>query len=854
MAERYNPQVTEAKWQNIWNDKQSFKAVEDTARQKYFVMSMFPYPSGRIHMGHVRNYTLSDVVARYKRAQGFNVLQPMGWDAFGLPAENAARDRKIHPAKWTYENIDTMRAELKRIGFAIDWSREVTTCSPDYYKHQQKLFIDFMEAGLVYRKESWVNWDPVDGTVLANEQVIEGRGWRSGALVEKRKLAQWVFKITAYAEQLTAALGTLDRWPDKVRLMQENWIGKSQGAKLTFKLSGREDSIEIFTTRPDTLFGASFIAISPNHPLAAELAKKDQKLADFITECNRTGTSEVAIETGEKLGYVTSLKAKHVFDSTWELPVYVANFVLMEYGTGAIFGCPAHDQRDWDFAKKYKLDIKPVVLPPDADAATYQVGTEPYVGPGKLFNSKFMDGLDVEAAKKAAIAKIVELKAGEGVTQYRLRDWGVSRQRYWGCPIPVIHCEACGVVPVPAKDLPVKLPDDVTFDKPGNPLDHHPTWKNVSCPTCGKAARRETDTCDTFVDSSWYFARYCSATNPDVPVERAKADYWLPVDQYVGGVEHAILHLLYSRFFTRAMKVIGLVGVDEPFTGLFTQGMICHASYKDSEGKWLYPEEVKYLEDGSAVHLETGKPVTVGRIEVMSKSKKNVVDPGKIIDSYGADTARLFMLSDSPPERDLEWTDAGVDGSWRYINRIWRLVAESNLPASGTPLPTVLNDKAQKTRRVIHRTIHDVSGAYERFHFNGAVASVRQLSNTLEELSTTDAGEAWVLREGLETLSLLIGPMLPHIAEEMWQQLGHKTMVIDTPWPKAEQALLVDNTVTIAVQVNGKLRATITLPRDLPAKEAEAAALADANVQRALNGGAAKKIIVVPNKIINVVA
>ena len=854
MADRYNPQVTETKWQKIWDERQSFKAVEDKAKQKYFVMSMFPYPSGRIHMGHVRNYTLSDVVARYKKAQGHNVLHPMGWDAFGLPAENAARDRNIHPAKWTYDNIATMRKELKRIGLALDWSREVTTCSPDYYKHQQKLFLDFYKAGLVYRKESWVNWDPVDGTVLANEQVIEGRGWRSGALVEKRKLSQWFFKITDYAEELIKALGTLDRWPEKVRLMQENWIGKSQGAKLSFKLSGRSDSVEIFTTRPDTLFGASFIAISANHPLATELAKNDAKLATFIAECNRTGTSEVAIETGEKLGYATTLKAQHVFDSAWELPVYVANFVLMEYGTGAIFGCPAHDQRDFDFATKYHLPITPVVLPPDADAANYKVGKEPFTDDGKLFNSKFLDGLNTDEGIAAAIKKIEDLKAGEGVTQYRLRDWGVSRQRYWGCPIPFIHCDSCGVVPVPEKDLPVKLPGDVTFDKPGNPLDHHPTWKNVTCPTCGKPARRETDTCDTFVDSSWYFARYCSATNPDVPVVKEQADYWLPVDQYVGGVEHAILHLLYARFFTRGMKATGHLSISEPFDGLFTQGMITHESYKDHEGKWLYPEEVKYTDDGKAVHFETGKPVTIGRNETMSKSKKNVVDPGKIIDSYGADTARLFMLSDSPPDRDLEWTDSGVDGSWRYINRIWRLVSESTLPKVGTAYPTTLNDKAQKTRRIIHRAIADVSNAYERFHFNGAVASVRQLSNNLEDLNCADAGEAWVLREGLEALARLIAPMLPHVAEEMWEALGYTTLLVDTAWPKADASLLVDNTVTMAVQVNGKLRATLTLPRDLPAKEAEAAALADTNVQRALNNGVPKKIIVVPNKIINIVA
>jgi leucyl-tRNA synthetase len=876
-GQRYNVREAELKWQKIWADQQSFKAVEDKSKPKYYVMSMFPYPSGRIHMGHVRNYTLSDVVARYKRAQGFNVLHPMGWDAFGLPAENAARDRKIHPAKWTHDNIKTMRAELVRMGLAIDWSREFATCDPTYYKHQQKLFLDFLKEGLVYRKESWVNWDPVDHTVLANEQVIDGKGWRSNAPVEKRKLSQWFFKITSYADDLLTALGTLDRWPEKVRLMQENWIGKSAGARVRFNLSmpvaeqgsgsrgqGKDSdpatdhrppitAIEVFTTRPDTLYGASFIALSPNHPLAAELAKKDAKLAAFIAECNRTGTSEVAIETGEKHGYDTGLKALHVFDDAWQLPVYIANFVLMDYGAGAIFGCPAHDQRDLDFARKYGLEVTPVVLPHDADAATFNVANEAYTGPGTIYHSHFLDGLSTDEARKRAIEKIESLKAGQGVTQFRLRDWGVSRQRYWGCPIPIIHCDSCGVVPVPAKDLPVTLPEDVTFDKPGNPLDHHPTWKNVACPTCGKPARRETDTCDTFVDSSWYFARYCSATNPDVPVVREQADYWLPVDQYVGGVEHAILHLLYSRFFTRGMKATGHVGIDEPFTGLFTQGMICHESYKDEQGKWLYPEEVQKNPDGTAQQVDNGRPVLVGRSETMSKSKKNVVDPGKIIDSYGADTARLFMLSDSPPERDLEWTDAGVDGAWRYLNRLWRMVDESELPAPGTAMPTQLNERATKLRQIIHRAIADVSNAFERFHFNGAVAKVRELSNALDDLKTADAGEAWVLREGLERLAQLTAPMLPHIAEEMWLRLGHKEMLITTPWPKADPALLVDNTVTMAVQVNGKLRATLELPRGIANKDAEAAALNDANVQRALNGATPKKIIVVPNKIINVV-
>jgi len=851
MPARYNVREAEAKWQKAWAERQSFTAHENNKRPKYYVMSMFPYPSGRIHMGHVRNYTLSDVIARYKRARGFNVLHPMGWDAFGLPAENAARERKIHPAQWTYDNIKTMRAELVRMGLAIDWSREFATCDPAYYKHQQKLFLDFLKADLAYRKESWVNWDPVDQTVLANEQVIEGRGWRSGTVIEKRKLAQWFFKITAYADDLLAGLVTLERWPDKVRLMQENWIGKSAGAKLVFKISGPANGIEIFTTRPDTLFGASFIAISPNHPLAAELAKKDAKLKNFIAECNRIGTSEAAIETAEKLGFDTGLKAVHPFKAGWQLPVYVANFVLMEYGTGAIFGCPAHDQRDLDFARKYKLPVKPVVLPLDEDAKAFAIGDEAFIGPGTVYNSEFLDGLSVEDAKKAAIAQIEKRKAGQGTVLFRLRDWGISRQRYWGCPIPAIHCTACGVVPVPESDLPVKLPDDVNLDQPGNPLDNHPTWKNVNCPTCGKPARRETDTCDTFVDSSWYFARYCSAHNEKIPVEAKEASYWLPVDQYVGGVEHAILHLLYSRFFTRAMRATGWLGLDEPFTGLFTQGMVTHESYKDEAGKWLYPEEVKKNPDGSAQHVKTGKPVTVGRSETMSKSKKNVIDPGAIIEQYGADTARLFMLSDSPPERDLEWTEAGIDSAWRYLNRLWRLVNEI-LPAFKNTGPD-LGPVALERRKQIHRTIAQVSENIERFHFNKVVANIRELTNALEDMDANEPGSALVMREGLETVAKLIGPLLPHIAEEMWANLGHKTMLVDVPWPVAEAALLTQEHVTIAVQVNGKLRTTLTMLRDTAAKEVEAAALADANVKRAMDGKQARKLIVVPNKIVNVV-
>ena len=860
---RYNVQATETKWQQFWTERQSFRATEDAARPKYYVLSMFPYPSGRIHMGHVRNYTLSDVVARYKRAQGFNVLCPMGWDAFGLPAENAARDSKVHPATWTYQNIATMRGELQRMGLAIDWSREFATCDVAYYHQQQKLFLDFMRAGLVYRKESWVNWDPVDHTVLANEQVIEGKGWRSGAPVEKRQLSQWFFKITAYADDLLDGLKTLDRWPDKVRLMQENWIGKSAGARLNFSVLGnaggqggkRGESIEVFTTRPDTLFGAAFIAIAPHHPLAAELATANPHLAAFITECNRTGTSEAVLETLEKQGFDTGLAVAHPFDPEQKLPVYVANFVLMEYGTGAIFGCPAHDQRDLEFARKYNLPVRPVVIPDGQDAGNFTVGVEAYTGSGTLHNSGFLNGMEAETGKRTAIKKLEEMGIGHGTVQYRLRDWGVSRQRYWGCPIPVIHCPSCGAVPVPEKDLPVALPEDVTFDIPGSPLAHHPTWKHVACPTCGKPATRETDTCDCFVDSSWYFARFC-APQSAAPVDKAAADYWLPVDQYVGGVEHAILHLLYARYFTRAMQATGHLKLPEPFAGLFTQGMVCHESYKDAAGKWLYPEDVVKHPDGTAKHATSGEPVAVGRIEVMSKSKKNVVPPARIIGSYGADTARLFMLSDSPPDRDLEWTESGVDGAWRFVNKLWRMVSEPHVPLAsiGAPMPAQFSDRAQQVRRVIHRSVADISHDFDRFHFNKAVARVRELANALGELSDTGGGEGWVLREGLELLARILNPMLPHIAEEIWAELGQTTPLCDMRWPKPDPALLIDDTVTIAIQVNGKLRATITTARNLAAKEAEALALADPGVQRALAGAAPRKIIVVPNKIVNIVA
>ena len=851
---RYNAKETEEKWQQRWAEAGCFAVQEDPAREKYYVLEMFPYPSGKIHMGHVRNYTIGDVVARYKRAKGFNVLHPMGWDAFGLPAENAAMERGVHPASWTYDNIATMRGQLKLMGLSLDWDREVATCHPGYYAHQQRLFVEMMEKGLVYRKESSVNWDPVDQTVLANEQVIDGKGWRSGAAIERRKLSQWFFRITAFSDELLAALDDLERWPEKVRLMQRNWIGRSEGATVRFRLEGRDDRLTVFTTRPDTLYGASFCAIAANHPLAAELAAKDPAAAAFVAECNRLGTSEEAIETAEKRGFATGLAAQHPFVPGLKLPVYIANFVLMEYGSGAIFGCPAHDQRDLDFARKYGLKVTPVVLPPDADPATFAIGDEAYTGDGTAFNSDFLDGLGVAEAKRAAIDRLAAQGDGEGTIQYRLRDWGISRQRYWGCPIPVIHCTACGPQPVPVGDLPVVLPDDVSFDRPGNPLAHHPTWKQTTCPKCGGAAERDTDTMDTFVDSSWYFARFCSPRDA-TPMDRTAVDYWLPVDQYIGGIEHAILHLLYARFFTRALKEIGYLGVAEPFAGLFTQGMVCHETYRDAQGKWLFPSEVEKTAEGAAVQVDSKAPVTVGRAEKMSKSRRNVVDPEAIIATYGADTARWFMLSDSPPERDMEWTDAGVEGAWRFSQRLWRLVTEhaERLPAAGAPLPGSLSDSALELRRTVHKTVAACGDDLEQFRFNRAVARIYELANALGGFTAEDAGGLWALREGLELLVRLIGPMMPHLAEELWQHLGHGRFLVDEPWPSADPALTSDDVVVLAVQVNGKKRATIALPVDSSEDAARAAALAETAVQRAMDGKPARKVIVVRNRIVNVV-
>ncbi|ABI77585.1 leucyl-tRNA synthetase [Hyphomonas neptunium ATCC 15444] len=853
MATRYDPQSAEPRWRDAWEKADIFrtKAPKDApGAPKAFVLEMFPYPSGRLHMGHVRNYAMGDVVARHKRAKGYNVLHPMGWDAFGMPAENAAMERKVHPGKWTYANIESMKAQFRKLGLSLDWSREFATCDPDYYGAQQALFLKLMDKGLVYRKASKVNWDPVDNTVLANEQVIDGRGWRSGAPVEQRELTQWFFKITAYADDLLEAVQKLERWPEKVRTMQANWIGRSEGLEMTFAFDGErpagfEDGISVFTTRPDTLFGASFVALSPDHPLTLQLAEKSDALQAFRAKCAQIGTSEEAIEKAEKLGFDTGLTVAHPFEPGRTVPVWVANFVLMGYGTGAIFGCPAHDQRDLDFARKFGLDVFPVVLPPGADAAAFEVGIEAYTGPGHIYKSGFLDGLSIDDAKRAAIAKIEAAGQGEGKVNYRLRDWGVSRQRYWGCPIPVVHCEDCGVVGVPAADLPVRLPEDVTFDVPGNPLDRHPDWKHVDCPKCGKPARRETDTLDTFVDSSWYYARFASVSDPE---ERA---YWLPVDQYIGGVEHAVLHLLYSRFFSRAMRDVGELDLPsgEPFAGLFTQGMVTHETYRSEGGTWLEPSAVE-RKDGQVFEIATGKPVKVGAIEKMSKSKKNTVDPDAIVATYGADVARWFVLSDSPPERDVEWTQSGAEGAARFVQRVWSFV--DSLPETG-PFPAPGSDDVSTAlRKSNHKAVAAIDRAIEEFRFNSAIATIHEWVNALKK-TESDPATLGARAEGADMLARCLVPFMPHLAEACWERLGQTSLVSQAMWPKIDASLVVDDTVTLAVQVNGKRRAEITVAKDMAPDAVEAAAKALPDVASFIAGKSVKKTIVVPGRIVNIV-
>jgi leucyl-tRNA synthetase len=887
-SERYNARDSEPRWQRQWDEKAIFSSKNDDPRPKYYVLEMFPYPSGRIHIGHVRNYTLGDVLARYMRARGYNVLHPMGWDAFGLPAENAAIERKVAPMAWTYDNIAAMKKQLRSIGLSLDWSREFATCDPSYYKHQQKLFLDFLRAGLAERENRKVNWDPVDMTVLANEQVIDGRGWRSGAVVEQKEMSQWVFKITKYSQELLDALDTLDRWPDRVKVMQRNWIGRSEGLLIRFALDtattpAGESELKIFTTRPDTLFGAKFMAISADHPLATAAAAKNPKLAEFIAEIKRIGTAQEVIDTAEKQGFDTGIRAIHPFDPSWKLPVYVANFVLMEYGTGAIFGCPAHDQRDLDFVNKYALGNIPVVCPEGQDPKTFVITDVAYDGDGRMINSRFLDGMTIEKAKEE-VAKRLESEtrplpnpppqAGEGgvgavaerQVNFRLRDWGISRQRFWGCPIPVIHCEKCGVVPVSDKDLPVTLPEDATFDRPGNALDHHPTWKHVSCPKCGGKAQRETDTMDTFVDSAWYFARFTDPWNEKAPTTLPVVNRLMPVDQYIGGIEHAILHLLYARFFTRAMKATGHIAFDEPFAGQYAQGMVVHETYRKADGTYVTPAEVTVEAGGNgrrAVLLDSGAEVAIGPIEKMSKSKKNTVDPDDIIATYGADVARWFMLSDSPPDRDVIWSDERVQGASRFVQRLWRLVNDSAEIAKSAPVarPATFSADATALRKAAHGALDKVSGGIERLHFNVCLAHIREFANALSEVLAREgrpvadfsADLTWAVREAGTILVHLVAPMMPHLAEECWQVLGQTGLISEANWPQIERDLLVEDNVTLVVQVNGKKRGDVTVPRTAENPEIEAAVLALDAVKQALGGKVVRKVIVVPMRIVNVV-
>ncbi len=831
---RFNPLAADARWQSVWDERQSFKADSNSPKKKAYVLEMFPYPSGRIHIGHVRNYTMGDVIARYRRMQGFEVLHPMGWDAFGMPAENAAMEKGVHPGGWTRDNIAAMRKQLKRLGFALDWSRELATCEPEYYGHEQALFLDLYAAGLVYRKESAVNWDPVDQTVLANEQVIDGKGWRSGAQVERRKLSQWFLKITDFADELLEGLDTLEDWPEKVRSMQANWIGKSQGLTFSFNLNGSETTIPVYSTRPDTIFGASFVAIAADHPIAQSIAAENPEAAAFIERCKAGGTTAAELETAEKLGFDTGLRALHPFDITWELPVFIANFVLMDYGTGAVMGVPAHDQRDLDFARKYMLPVTRVVAAERDEAAP--IHDEAYTGPGRIINSSFLDGMTADEAKAAVIARAEAEGWGEGTTVWRLRDWGVSRQRYWGTPIPFIHCDDCGVVPVPKDQLPVTLPEDVSFEIPGNPLVRHPSWKHVDCPTCGKDALRETDTLDTFVDSSWYFLRFASQPS-DKPFDAQEIAKWLPVGQYIGGVEHAILHLLYARFWTRALARIDKLDVTEPFASLFTQGMVTHQTWQDANGKWLGPDQVEKSGEDWII-TETGEAAIAGRVEKMSKSKKNVVDPDEIVNRYGADAVRWFMLSDSPPERDLPWSEAGIEGCWRFVQRLWRVF--NSVEASEG------QDKALE--RKLHQTIDLVSKDIEALAFNKAVARLYELTNAIEKAEKSASRNI-----AIRGLIRLVAPMVPHLAEEAWALIEGHGLIADAAWPEVDPALLVEDEVTIAVQIKGKLRDTLTVAKGLPNDELERLALASDKVQRSLDGAPIRKVIVVPDRLVNLV-
>ena len=838
---KYNPSVIEKKWQEKWSQLNSFKAKIDYTKPKYYVLEMFPYPSGAIHMGHVRNYTLGDLVARYKKAQGFNVLHPMGWDSFGLPAENAAIENNTHPSKWTYTNIENMKTQLKQMGLSYDWERELSTCDPDYYKFEQKMFLDFYKAGIAYKKETLVNWDPVENTVLANEQVVDGRGWRSGVEVEKKKMKGWFLKISNFADDLLNEIDNLSGWPEKVKTMQKHWIGKSYGAIIKFSLDNSSEKLPVFTTRPDTIFGATFIAISPQHPLAKQIADKDSEAARFIKFCEKNSSKEADIEKAEKHGYETGLSVSHPFKKNKKLKIFIANFILMDYGTGAIFGCPAHDQRDYDFAVKYSLDVLPVIETKEK---------LPFFGDGIHINSDFLNNLNTNDAIKKCIKKLIELKIGEEKTTYRIRDWGVSRQRYWGCPIPIIFCNKCGEVPVPEEQLPITLPEDISFNIKGNPLDNHPTWKHTKCPKCNKKAIRETDTFDTFFESSWYFARFTDL-NPSSAFTEEAIKYWMPVDQYIGGVEHAVMHLLYSRFFMRALKLTNSINIDEPFTSLQTQGMVCHQTFKTKEKKWVFPSDI-IKKDNKYLHFQTKEPVIAGRIEKMSKSKKNVVDPQQIIENYGADTARFFMLSDSPPNRDMEWSDSGVEGSWRFLNKLWKFVITLPNKAGKDELPINITETNKELLTFMNTTIKDVTKAINEFHFNIAVAQIRSLFNLVSSYNIENENDIKVVRFVTSKLLILINPMVPHLAEELWFNLGNKNLILNECWPKVDLGYINKDNIKIPIQINGKVRSVINVPIDLSKSDIEEIAMKEKNVLKFLNKKP-KKVIVIPNRVVNFV-
>ena len=838
---KYNPSLIEKKWQKKWNDLNIFKAKIDYNKPKYYVLEMFPYPSGAIHMGHVRNYTLGDLVARYKKAQGFNVLHPMGWDAFGLPAENAAIENGTLPSKWTYSNIEIMKNQLKQMGLSYDWEREFATCNPDYYKFEQKMFLDFYEAGIAYKKETVVNWDPIEQTVLANEQVVDGRGWRSGAEVEKKKMKGWFLKISNFAEDLLNEIDNLTEWPDRVKIMQRNWIGKSNGATISFSLNHSDDKIDIFTTRPDTIFGATFIAISPKHPLSLKIAENDNNAKDFINLCEKQSDKAEDLEKTDKLGYETNFTVSHPFKEGVNLKIYIANFILMDYGTGAIFGCPAHDQRDYDFANKYSLDIISVV---ENDNFL------PYTGDGLHINSDFLNGLNTQEAIEKSIKELEKLKIGKKTTTYRIRDWGVSRQRYWGCPIPIVFCGKCGEVPVPVDQLPICLPDEINFDMKGNPLVSHPTWKNTKCPKCNRKAVRETDTFDTFFESSWYFARFTDL-HPSKAFNNEAFKYWMPVDQYIGGVEHAVMHLLYSRFFMRALKFVKAIDLKEPFNSLQTQGMVCHQTFKTDKGKWLFPNQVTKV-NNKLFYINTNEEVIAGRIEKMSKSKRNVVDPQQIIETYGADTARFFMLSDSPPNRDMEWSDSGIEGSWRFLNKLWNFVNSFEKENTSDKLPTNLSETHKKLLATLNATVIEVTKSIDDFHFNIAVASIRSLFNAISSYKILNNDDKSVILYNLKKLLILINPMVPHIAEELWEILNENSLIVNERWPVANKSFQEIDLIKIPVQVNGKMRAIVKVQKDLHSDELKKIALKEKNILKFLND-TPKKVIIVPNRIVNFV-